>query len=111
MRRDSKSHRQDSLTDLDPRRRRVDTDAMATVRLTAEADEQAVRLPKRIHARVVRIVARLRNWPAVSGAKPLSGDLAGWYRIRTGAYRIRFRIQGDEIIVDKIGHRKDFYED
>jgi mRNA-degrading endonuclease RelE of RelBE toxin-antitoxin system len=54
---------------------------------------------------------RLRDWPTVSGAKALSGNLAGWYRIRTGDYRIRFRVEPGRITVDKIGHRKDVYED
>ncbi len=84
---------------------------MATVTVTPEALEQAGRLPKVIHRRVIRLVRRLANWPAVSGAKPLTGDLAGWYRLRTGDYRVRFRVAGDRIIVDKIGHRRDFYGD
>jgi mRNA-degrading endonuclease RelE of RelBE toxin-antitoxin system len=52
-----------------------------------------------------------RGRPAVSGVKALSGNLAGWYRLRTGDYRVRFRVEGDKIIVDKIGHRSEFYED
>jgi mRNA-degrading endonuclease RelE of RelBE toxin-antitoxin system len=47
----------------------------------------------------------------LAGVKPLAGNLAGWYRIRTGDYRIRFYVQGDVIVVDQIGHRRDFYED
>jgi mRNA interferase RelE/StbE len=84
---------------------------MATVTITPAALEEAGRLPKPIRARVLRLVERLENWPAVSGARPLSGNLAGWYRLRTGDYRLRFRVQGEKVIVDKIGHRKDFYED
>ncbi len=82
---------------------------MATVRMTIEAAEQLERLPEAIHARMNRLRERLEDWPAVSGVKRLSGNLAGWYRLRTGDYRLRFRVQGDEIIVDKIGHRRDFY--
>ena len=84
---------------------------MATVELTPEAAQQFDRLPRVIRARVNRLRARLERWPEVSGAKPLSGNLAGWYRLRTGDYRLRFRVQGETIIVDKIGHRKEFYED
>ena len=84
---------------------------MATVSLTPEAAEQLDHLPKAIHTRVNRLLERLRNWPAVSGAKPLSSNLAGSYRLRTGDYRLRFRVKGDTVIVDKIGHRSDFYED
>jgi mRNA-degrading endonuclease RelE of RelBE toxin-antitoxin system len=84
---------------------------MATVSLTADATEQLDRLPKAIHRRVHRLLERLKNWPAVSGAKALSENLAGWYRLRTGDYRLRFRVKGDNIIVGKIGHRSDFYDD
>jgi mRNA interferase RelE/StbE len=83
---------------------------MAAVRLTAEAYEQQQELPKLILARVLKLLKRLERWPEVSGAKPLTGELAGWYRLRTGDYRLRFRVQGETVIVDKIGHRSDFYE-
>jgi mRNA-degrading endonuclease RelE of RelBE toxin-antitoxin system len=53
----------------------------------------------------------LRNYPAVSGAKPLRANLTGHYRLRTGDYRLQFRVQGDMVIVEKIGHRDLFYED
>jgi mRNA interferase RelE/StbE len=84
---------------------------MATVEMTPEAFRQFDRLPKVIQGRVRKLTKRLEEWPAVSGAKPLSGNLAGWYRLRTGDYRLRFRVQGELIIVDKIGHRKDVYDD
>jgi len=84
---------------------------MATVTLTPEAAEQADDLPAVIHARVLKLVERLKQWPNVSGVKALSGNLAGWHRLRTGDYRVRFRVEGEEVIVDKIGHRSEFYED
>lgn len=83
---------------------------MATIDLTPEAARQFHRLPVPIRARVNRLCERLVEWPAVSGVKALSGNLAGWYRLRTGDYRVRFRVEGDRIIVDKIGHRSEFYE-
>jgi mRNA-degrading endonuclease RelE of RelBE toxin-antitoxin system len=84
---------------------------MATVSLTTDAAVQLDRLPKAIHRRVHRLLERLKNWPAVSGAKALSENLAGWYRLRTGDYRLRFRVKGAHVVVDKIGHRSDFYDD
>ena len=83
---------------------------MAHVTLELEAAEQLGRLPERIKSRVVGIIERLGDWPEVSGAKPLRGTLAGRYRIRTGDYRLRFRVQGDEVIIEQIGHRDRFYE-
>jgi mRNA-degrading endonuclease RelE of RelBE toxin-antitoxin system len=84
---------------------------MAIVSITPEALEQAERLPLAIRGRVRRLVLRLANWPAVSGAKPLSGRLVGRYRLRTGDYRVQFRAVGETVIVEKIGHRDRFYED
>ena len=84
---------------------------MATVKLTIEADEQRSRLPKKTRERVQKMLIRLEKWPAVSGVKKLTGNWAGWYRARVGDYRIRFRLKDDTVIVDKIGHRKDVYED
>jgi mRNA-degrading endonuclease RelE of RelBE toxin-antitoxin system len=58
-----------------------------------------------------KLFRRLAAWPSVSGVKALSGDLAGWYRVRTGDYRARFHVRGEKVIIDKIGHRKDFYDE
>jgi mRNA interferase RelE/StbE len=99
------------VNDLDNLHSRRESNTMATVELTREAAEQAERLPKKVHDRVLALVRRLERWPDVSGVKRLSGNLAGWCRLRTGDYRIRFRVQGDRIVVDKIGHRREFYED
>ena len=94
---------------------------MATVQITAAAQEQFHRLPKLIRARMERVFVRLEEWPAVSGAKALAGELAGRYRIRTGDYRIQFRVipgdaaaqppTPDRVVIEKVGHRDGFYED
>ena len=84
---------------------------MANVFVTPDARKELAKLPTVIRQRVRKLFQRLQAWPNVSGAKPLSGDLAGWYRLRTGDYRIRFRVKGEAVTVDKIGHRSDFYED
>jgi mRNA-degrading endonuclease RelE of RelBE toxin-antitoxin system len=60
---------------------------------------------------VLRLLVRLEQWPEVSGIKSLTGDLAGRYRLRTGDYRVQFYVVGDDVIVEKIGHRDGFYGD
>ena len=84
---------------------------MAVVTITPDALKQAEHLPASIRARMRRLTLRLARWPEVSGVKPLSGNLAGRYRMRTGDYRLQFHVQGDNVIVEKIGHRDRFYED
>jgi mRNA-degrading endonuclease RelE of RelBE toxin-antitoxin system len=82
---------------------------MATVVLTPEAADELEQLNNPIHARVLNLLARLEDWPDVSGAKPLRGELAGRYRLRTGDYRLQFRVAVDTVTVEKIGHRDGFY--
>ena len=53
---------------------------------------------------------RLQQWPEVSGAKPLTGNLAGHFRVRTGDYRIQFSVTPETVIVERVGHRDGFYE-
>jgi mRNA-degrading endonuclease RelE of RelBE toxin-antitoxin system len=62
------------------------------------------------------VFLRLVKWPAVSGAKPLRGDLQGSYRIRTGDYRVVFSLATDPstaepvVKVWKIGYRGAVYD-
>ena len=83
---------------------------MAIVVTTPEALRQLDRLPAEVIARVEKLYERLEKWPNVSGAKPLQGRLARRWRLRTGDYRLQFRVEGEMIIVEKVGHRDKFYE-
>ena len=84
---------------------------MASVTLEPKAAEQLLDLPPRIKDRIGKLLTRLVSWPAISGAKPLRGELAGRFRLRTGDYRLQFRVLGETVIVEKIGHRDRFYEE
>jgi mRNA-degrading endonuclease RelE of RelBE toxin-antitoxin system len=84
--------------------------AIRVVLLTLEAQRDVDRLPKVIRARVYRILERLAQWPEVSGAKALTGDLAGRYRLRTGDYRIQFHVEEQAVVVERVGHRDRFYD-
>ena len=84
---------------------------MANVELAPEAAKELGRLGNPILNRVHRLLEKLEDWPEVSGAKPLRGNLAGRFRLRTGDYRVQFHAVGDLVIVEKIGHRDGFYEE
>lgn len=47
---------------------------------------------------------------SVSGVKRLTGALAGQYRLRTGDYRVQFRVFEGAIVIVTIGHRDRFYD-
>ncbi len=80
------------------------------VLLAPAAQRQFDDLPVLVQARIRTVFQRLREWPHVSGARPLRGNLSGCYRVRTGDYRVQFRLLADTIEVTKVGHRDGFYE-
>lgn len=94
---------------------------MAVVTISPAAALQIAELPNAIHPRIDALIERLEKWPEVSGVKRLTGPLAGHYRLRTGDYRLQFRVERaaekaeksdeDEVIVEKVGHRDGFYGD
>lgn len=42
--------------------------------------------------------------------EPAAAQLVGHYRVRTGDYRVQFRVEDDMIAVERIGHRDGFYD-
>jgi len=106
-----------------------------TVVLSSEAVRDLADLPTPITARMRKLVVRLRQWPNISGVKHLKGNLAGKHRLRTGDYRLQFRVVETreivniekevkgrkieeeqelvhyKIIVEKAGHRDGFYDE
>jgi mRNA-degrading endonuclease RelE of RelBE toxin-antitoxin system/DNA-binding XRE family transcriptional regulator len=109
---------------------------MVEVDLTPEARRDFNDLPTRIVTRMRRLIVRLRHWPHVSGVKRLRGELSGKYRLRTGDYRLQFRVERrrvfvrvkrrskdgaeimetkeqevEKVIIEKAGHRDGFYDE
>jgi mRNA interferase RelE/StbE len=62
-----------------------------------------------------RIVDRIR-WLAENldniNPQPLTGHLAGMYKLRSGDYRVVYEILRDKriIVIHQIGHRRDIYK-
>lgn len=79
--------------------------------LEQDAAKELGQLRKPIKSRMVELLARLADWPNVSGAKPLRGKLAGPYRLRTGDYRLQFRVEREQVVVERVGHRDRFYDE
>jgi len=78
--------------------------------VTEQAQKEFDDLPPAMKGRVLGVFARLEDWPNVSGAKRLTGDWAGFVRVRTGDWRVLFRPEGNQIVVERIAHRREVYE-
>jgi mRNA interferase RelE/StbE len=83
---------------------------MTRVTLTPAAARDLDRLPLTIRARMPKLFDRLESWPHVSGAKPLREKPAGHFRLRTGDYRLVFRVESSTVVVERIEHRRNVYE-
>lgn len=66
-------------------------------------------LPKAARDQIRRAIEdRLTKAPHEYG-QPLRKTLKGYWKLRVGDYRVIFRIEGAEVIVLAIKHRKDVY--
>ena len=80
-------------------------DAKALGDLKDISKAEAIRLVKKISTHLVLDPLNL--------GKPLRGELSGLYRYRIANYRVIYEIRKQEliIVIVRIGHRKDVYED
>jgi mRNA interferase RelE/StbE len=62
-----------------------------------------------IKSRIGKTLLRLEADP-LGHAKGLTNTDLGTYRFRIGDYRVIFDLEGDEIVVLRVGHRRDIYK-
>ncbi len=79
--------------------------------LASSAERDLRTLPGKVEERIVAIIDALSQEPRPRGVKKLKGSSNLW-RIRVGDYRIIYRIDDREHLVDisHIRNRKDAYE-
>jgi mRNA interferase RelE/StbE len=84
--------------------------ASYSVRLTATAEKQLRKAPKRDREPLANAITSLSTNPRPRGIRKLSGydDV---YRLRVGRYRVLYEIADQRLVVLvlKLGHRKDVY--
>ena len=80
------------------------------IEFTGAAKRQFDKLPASVQRRLAEAVDHLSEDPRPDGVKKLSGK-EGLYRVRSGDYRIVYRIEDNRllVLVVKIGHRREVY--
>ena len=66
-------------------------------------------IPINIKKRIRRAIENRLLIDPINYGLALRKSLQGYRKLRVGDYRLIYRIQGGEIIILKIGHRKDVY--
>jgi mRNA interferase RelE/StbE len=65
-------------------------------------------LGEKVRTQVLRKIERLKSGLHGNIKHLRRADVA--YRLRTGDYRILFDVEGDVIVIRRIGHRKNVYD-
>jgi len=84
---------------------------MYQVRILKAAKQELSRLDKPVARRVAKRITWLVENMAYITPIPLSGNLANFYKLRVGSYRVIYEILHDEktVIIHQIGHRREIY--
>ena len=79
-----------------------------TLFYTQRAERDIARLDSKTKERIGKTLLRYQEEP-LQYAEKLSDPILGGYRFRIGDYRVIFDIEGNEIVVLRVGHRREIY--
>ena len=81
------------------------------VRMLDSAAHELARLDRQIGRRIVKRIYWLAENLNIVRPVALKGDLAGFYRLRVGDYRVVYEILHGEraIVIHLVGHRREIY--
>lgn len=79
------------------------------VNITRSAAEDLDSIPVKFRSRVIEAIKSLSNAPFPTGSsiKRLRGFRPTLYRLRSGDYRVLYRVEGSSVIVMRVIDRKD----
>ncbi len=66
-------------------------------------------ISKNIKNRVKKAIEKKLLFDPIKFGKPLRRSLQGYRKLRVGDYRVIYKIEKNNIIILKIGHRKEVY--
>jgi len=79
-----------------------------------EWTEGAVRDLERLDRQIARRILRKLEWFSKNFERavpePLGGEFKGVYKLRVGDWHVIYTIEGETIIVQSIGHRREIYK-
>ena len=76
---------------------------------TRRAERDIRKLDSKIKDRIGKTLLRYTEEP-LRFAEKLSDPILGEYRFRIGDYRVVFDMEGNEIVVLRVGHRREIYK-
>lgn len=82
------------------------------VRFTKGAEKDLSAIPPKDQRSILRTASALSSTPRPRGCEKMKGQLAGYYRVRVGNFRIVYVIDDASriVTVTKVGHRQGVYD-
>jgi mRNA interferase RelE/StbE len=78
--------------------------------LADQAQRDLARLDRPMHRQIARRIDWLAEHAGDIAAKALTGEWAGFFKLRAGDYRILYQVKGETILILRIRHRREVYE-
>ncbi len=80
--------------------------------LTKDAEENLLELDKKVRTHILKKLAWLENNFDQITPLPLRNEWFGFFKIRTGDYRVIYKVDWQEkfLVVARAGHRSEVYE-
>jgi mRNA interferase RelE/StbE len=75
---------------------------------TQRASRDVGNLERHIRLRIAKSLLRFQEDP-LKYAEKISDSKLGSYRFRIGDYRVIFDIEGQDVVILRIGHRREIY--
>ena len=76
---------------------------------TRRAEKDIKKLDSSIKSRIGNALLKLQDNPLLYSDK-LSDPALGTYKFRIGDYRVIFDIEGNDVVILRIGHRREIYK-
>jgi len=76
---------------------------------TRRAEKDIKKLDSSIKSRIGNALLKLQDNPLLYSDK-LSDPALGTYKFRIGDYRVIFDIEGNDVVVLRVGHRREIYK-
>ena len=76
---------------------------------TRRAEKDIKKLDSSIRNHIGKAFLKLQDNP-LSYSEKLSNPMLGTYKFRIGDYRVIFDIEGNDIVILRVGHRREIYK-
>ena len=83
---------------------------MANIEWTEEAIKDLEKLDKPIAQRILRRFAWFSKNSQRTVPEPLTGEFKGTFKLRIGDWRAVYTVEGETIVIQFIGHRREIYK-